>query len=105
VDALAAELTDRFGPVPAVVADLLEQARIRVLAHRLRMQSLKHVGGGKYALVFGVDNALSEVGLRLLLDEYGPRIRFRSEHAFDIDLKATPTEGGLAALTALLGKL
>jgi transcription-repair coupling factor (superfamily II helicase) len=104
-DALALELADRFGPVPAVVADLLEQARIRVLAHRLRMASLKHLGRGRYSLVFGADNALSEVGLRLLLEQFGPRIRFRSEHAFDIDLRATPAEGGMAALTDLLGQM
>jgi len=105
VDALAEELADRFGPVPAVVADLLEQARIRILARRLRLKSLRHAGAGRYALVFDTDHALSEVGLRLLLDTFGPRIRFRSEHAFEIDLKAAPDAGGLAALTELLAGL
>jgi transcription-repair coupling factor (superfamily II helicase) len=41
VDDFAAELTDRFGPVPEVVQHLLELARLRIWSHRWGIQAIR----------------------------------------------------------------
>ena len=41
VDDFAGELTDRFGPLPAVVAHLLELARLRIWAHGWGLNSIR----------------------------------------------------------------
>jgi transcription-repair coupling factor (superfamily II helicase) len=41
VDDFAGELADRFGPLPPVVAHLLELARLRIWAHRWGIQEIR----------------------------------------------------------------
>jgi transcription-repair coupling factor (superfamily II helicase) len=41
VDDFASELTDRFGPLPAVTTHLLELARLRIWAHRWGIQEIR----------------------------------------------------------------
>ena len=41
VDDFANELADRFGPLPAVVAHLLELARLRIWAHRSGVREIR----------------------------------------------------------------
>jgi len=99
---LARELSDRFGPPPPAAEGLLAQARVRVLARHLRVAELSHLGKGRYAVAFATDHTLSEVGLRMLVEAFGPRLKFTGEHAFEVRLGKGPAEGGLEALTALL---
>ncbi|MBI5137708.1 MAG: transcription-repair coupling factor [Nitrospirae bacterium] len=99
---LAEEMADRFGRPPAAVSALLGQAALKVICRQLRLASLRHLDHGRYQLGFDADNALSESGLAMLLAQYGPRLRFLSESAFELDLKATPEQGGLETLIALL---
>jgi len=101
-DDLMRELTDRFGPPPPAVEGLLAQARVRVLARHLRVAEVSHLGAGRYALAFTADHTLSEVGLRMLVEAFGPRLKFTAEHAFEVRLGKGPAEGGLSALAELL---
>jgi len=38
----------------------------------------------------------------MLVEAFGPRLKFTGEHAFEVRLGKGPAEGGLEALTALL---
>jgi transcription-repair coupling factor (superfamily II helicase) len=102
VEDLLKELADRFGPPPPAVEGLLAQARVRVLARHLRVAELSHLGSGRYAVAFAADHTMSEVGLRMLVEAFGPRLKFTGEHAFEVRLDKPPAEGGLEALTMLL---
>ncbi len=104
-EALADEFTDRFGTPPPMVSHLLALAVLKLICRPLRLTTLKHTGDGRYELVFDKDNTLSEAGIAMLLAEYGPRIRFLSETAFNLELGETPEDGGLRTLIELLKNL
>ncbi|MDH4228875.1 MAG: transcription-repair coupling factor [Nitrospirota bacterium] len=105
VDALAEELADRFGSLPDALTPLLDAQRLKAVARRLRANEIGHAGNGRYQVTFAPDHTLSEVGLRLLLERFGKRLRFTSERSFMVDLGATPEQGGVAALLNLLREL
>ncbi|MFQ5508307.1 MAG: transcription-repair coupling factor [Leptospirillia bacterium] len=105
LEAFTEEMKDRFGPLPEATQALLAQSGVRILARRLRITEVTHLGEGRYRIVFDPDNTLSEVGLRMLLTEYGPNIRFTSEHAFELDLGLPPHAGGTTGLMQMLAEL
>jgi len=104
-EALVRELADRFGTPPPEVAPLVAQSVLRAVARRLRVTTIKHLKAGTYEVVFDAENTLSEAGLRLLLETWGTRLRFTSQHAFQVNLKQTPDSGGIVALTTLLAEV
>ncbi|MEP6744132.1 MAG: transcription-repair coupling factor, partial [Gemmatimonadota bacterium] len=68
IDALAAELRDRFGPLPPPAATLLDVARLRVTGAALAMQHVL-VQGDEARLTFRVGAAPRLTGLTRALDE------------------------------------
>ena len=104
-DTLMEELADRFGPVPDITGILIDSARLGIAARALRIVRIEHLEKTRYGVTFDADNTLSEAGLRMLLAEYGPKIRFQNDLAFTIDLGRTPEDGGRTRLAELLHNL
>ncbi|MDH5527649.1 MAG: transcription-repair coupling factor [Nitrospirota bacterium] len=105
VNAFEEELSDRFGPPPESLRPLLDTQRVKGAAMRLRASEIAHTGRGRYKVAFSPDHTLSEVGLRLLIEKFGERLQFTSEHAFTVNLGCVPEQGGAAALLELLAEL
>ncbi len=68
IDALAAELRDRFGPLPPPAATLLDVARLRVTGAALMMQHVL-IQGDEARLTFRVGAAPRLTGLTRALDD------------------------------------
>ncbi|MBN1151971.1 MAG: transcription-repair coupling factor, partial [Dehalococcoidia bacterium] len=72
IDALQAELTDRFGPLPQPVKELLYVARIRVLASSAKVKSITYAG----TEIIVVPSRMAALATNL---DLGPAVRVGNE--------------------------
>ncbi|OGL04462.1 MAG: transcription-repair coupling factor, partial [Candidatus Rokubacteria bacterium RIFCSPHIGHO2_12_FULL_73_22] len=82
VDALAAELADRFGPPPAEAAQLLDTVRIRVAARALGVEKVE-AGGGTALVTFSPATPLDPE--RLVRAIHASRGRLRMKREFTVE--------------------
>jgi transcription-repair coupling factor (superfamily II helicase) len=93
---LQLELNDRFGPPPAPVEELVELARLRVWAHRRRIDQI-HLEGW-YAVLTYADRT----ELEKLRDRSGGHLRVADERSAYLPLASEDPGAILARLKALL---
>ncbi len=96
LDDLKAELGDRFGPVPEAVDELIELARLRVWAHRRRIDQV-HLEG-KYAVLTYADRG----DLQSLVERSGGALRVADERSAYLPVGGDDMGKVLARLKALL---
>jgi len=92
IEAFAARLIDRFGPMPHETEELLQVPRLRALARRLGIEKVNLKGGVMYIYFVGLENQayyLSPMFGRLLtyLGTYPRRVKIRqnaSKQSFSI---------------------
>ena len=97
LDDLKAELGDRFGPLPEAVDELVELARLRIWAHRRRIDAI-HLEG-KYAVLTYADRR----ELDQLVARSGGKLRVADARSAYLPLGAD--EGDPAAVLARLKAL
>jgi transcription-repair coupling factor (superfamily II helicase) len=101
---LAAELQDRFGPMPPAAAQLVDIVRIRVAARGLGVEKIE-AGRGKALLTFTPGTTVDPARLVRLIHASGGRLKMKREFT----LEATIADGGWPmardSLLALLGEL
>jgi transcription-repair coupling factor (superfamily II helicase) len=93
LDDFVAELGDRFGPPPAEVEQLVELARLRVWAHRRRVDAV-HLEG-KYAVLTYSDRGQ----LGKLVARSGGKLRVADERSAYLPLDGV-AEAGVADASA-----
>ena len=86
VDALRAELEDRYGPLPQPVGHLLQILHLKVMAKALRILKIEE---RERALSFVFDESaqVTENDLLRLLNVFKDRIHFTSHFSFEIQVK------------------
>ncbi|OPY58863.1 MAG: Transcription-repair-coupling factor [Pelotomaculum sp. PtaU1.Bin035] len=81
------ELVDRFGDLPGTVLNLLEVAKVRVLAGRLRVKKISLLPG-QFRLLFDREHPLAGEDLVALSQRYQNRVKFNNTgEEFEIKLK------------------
>ncbi len=90
------ELSDRFGPLPAPVEELIELARLRVWAHRRKIDQV-HLEG-RYAVLTYADRG----ELEKLRTRSGGKLRVADERCAYLPLGSDDASTVLARLKALL---
>ena len=75
---LRAELTDRFGPLPAVAEQLLDTVRIRVAARALAIEKIE-VGEGKALITFAPSTSIDPQRLVHAIQRSRGRLRLKRE--------------------------
>jgi transcription-repair coupling factor (superfamily II helicase) len=80
---LHGELLDRYGPVPEPVERLFEVMEIRLLAKAALAVAVQVTPAG-ISFAFAPRAAPATERVRLLMDHYGPRLRFTSPSAFEL---------------------
>ena len=75
---LRAELTDRFGPLPALAEQLLDTVRIRVAARTLAIEKIE-VGEGKALITFAPSTTIDPQRLVHAIQRSRGRLRLRRE--------------------------
>jgi transcription-repair coupling factor (superfamily II helicase) len=96
LDDLRAELSDRFGPPPEAVDELIELARLRVWAHRRRIDQV-HLEG-KYAVLTYSDRK----ELEKLIERSGGQLRVADTRSAYLPLGVDDASTALPRLKALL---
>lgn len=96
LDDLRAELSDRFGPPPEAVDELIELARLRVWAHRRRIIQV-HLEG-KYAVLTYSDRK----ELEKLIERSGGQLRVADARSAYLPLGVGDASTALTRLKALL---
>ncbi len=86
VEAIEAELRDRFGPLPVEASRLVETAKIRLLASELGASRVQ-VGPGAAEVEFGRGRALSRAQCEAILETFGEGLLFKSGKPFAIAFK------------------
>ena len=104
IDALRAELRDRFGPLPAPVDTLLASAMLRVLGARLAIEGIL-VRGEEARITFRADAAPRLKGITAAFHEVQFQAEVRRTHPLSLKLArlggATLLEGLARALRSL----
>ena len=78
IDSFAAELVDRFGPLPEEARDMLEIVRIKVLCRRANVAKID--AGPKGAVIsFRDDKFDNPEGLLTFIQKQGPGVRVRPD--------------------------
>jgi transcription-repair coupling factor (superfamily II helicase) len=104
LEALARELQDRFGPVPAVVRRLLAVVEIKILARRLALERLEQQRAA-VVLTFHPQTPVQPDQLLQWLQSTVPAFRFQSERVVRFSLCAPTPEARLALLKKRLQQL
>jgi transcription-repair coupling factor (superfamily II helicase) len=98
VDDFASELSDRFGPVPAVVEHLLELARLRIWAHSWGINEIRVEGS------YAVLGYTSREKIQRLVTRSGRRLRIADASSAYLPLtdRATGAAGAFDEVKSLL---
>jgi transcription-repair coupling factor (superfamily II helicase) len=89
VGELRAELTDRFGPMPALAEQLLDTVRIRVAARALAIEKVE-VGEGKALVTFAPTTAIDPARLVQAIQRSRGRLRLRREFTVEAAVAQGP---------------
>ncbi len=104
LDAFAAELIDRFGPLPPEVDNLLETVAIKQLCREAGVERLE--AGPKGAVVSFRDNAFANpAGLVAFLGRQAGSVKLRPDHKLVYRRGWEKTDSRLAGVRHLLGQL
>ena len=87
IDDLAAELTDRYGPLPAQVENMLDIGRIRVPAKHLMVESIKQKAGGAIELRFAEGHPVQGEHLINLMIKWEKRLLFSDKNGLSIMIR------------------
>jgi transcription-repair coupling factor (superfamily II helicase) len=104
VEEIRAELRDRFGPLPAAAAQLLDVVALRLLARALRLEKLE-VRGGRALLTFGPSPGGAPARLIPLLRSQPKRVKLVRDFVVQATVPAAPWRETHAAVMKLLGEL
>ncbi|MBR7113508.1 MAG: transcription-repair coupling factor, partial [Firmicutes bacterium] len=107
IDAIAAELQDRYGAPPLPVTLLLQVGRIKSLARKARVAQLQQKGE-VLEMRFAADHKLSGEVLLYLASRWGKRVTFSEKKGFALLLKngaASDQSGRLQVALELLQDL
>ena len=99
LDDLRGELADRFGAVPEPVEQLLELARLRIWAHRRRVEGV-HLEGKYAVLTYSAGANLEELRFRS-----GGKLRVADERSAYLPLEGLPLNGQAGDVEAVLARL
>jgi transcription-repair coupling factor (superfamily II helicase) len=104
VEEIRAELRDRFGPLPAAAAQLLDVVSLRLVARTLRLEKLE-VRGGRALLTFAPSTGVAPGRLITLLRSQPKRVKLVREFVVQATVPAAPWSETRAAVMKLLGEL
>ena len=104
VTAVGAELRDRFGPLPAAAAQLLDVVTLRLAAKALRIERLE-ARGGRIVITFAPGTSVTPERLMALLRARSKQLRLVREFVLEGSVPAGPWRDTLAALHGLLKEL
>jgi transcription-repair coupling factor (superfamily II helicase) len=101
VDDARRELRDRFGPLPAAAARLLDVVTLRLHAQALRLERLE-VRGGRALLTFAPSTPVTPQRLVELLRAHGRKLRTLREFVLEATVPREPWGETVTALIRLL---
>jgi transcription-repair coupling factor (superfamily II helicase) len=104
VDDLGAELADRFGPLPAPAAQLLDVVRIRVAARDLGIERIE-AGRGRALLTFAAATPIDPAALVRAVQASRGRLVMKRESALEAAIEPGPWPAVRDSLLALLRSL
>ena len=104
IEEVRAELTDRFGPLPAAATQLLDVVGLRVLARVLRIEKLE-ARAGRALVTFATGTPIRPDRLLALLRNQPKRVKLVREFVLQAVIPATPWGEVHGALTKLLEDL
>ena len=104
LEGLAAEMTDRFGPPPREVDNLLRLMSVRLLMKRLRVERLE-ITREALVLTFAADTDVSAESLVRLVEATPQRARFSSGNKLRIRPRAPGPRDALDEIGTLLREL
>jgi transcription-repair coupling factor (superfamily II helicase) len=84
---LAAELEDRFGPLPPPAAQLVDIVRIRVAARRLRIEKIE-AGRGKALMTFSPGTSVDPARLVSMIHASRGRLKMKREYTLEAAIAA-----------------
>jgi transcription-repair coupling factor (superfamily II helicase) len=84
---LAAELVDRFGPLPLPAAQLVDIVRIRVAARRLRIEKIE-AGRGKALMTFSAGTSVDPERLVSMIHASRGRLKMKREYTLEAAIAA-----------------
>jgi transcription-repair coupling factor (superfamily II helicase) len=98
------ELRDRFGPLPAAAARLLDVVTLRLHAKTLRLERLE-VRAGRALLTFAPSTPVPPQRIIELLRAHGRRLRTVREFVLEATVPREPWTATFQSLVRLLGEL
>jgi transcription-repair coupling factor len=104
IEEVGAELQDRFGPLPAAAAQLLDVVGLRLRARVLRAEKLE-ARGGRALITFTIGTPVSPDRLLALLRARPTGLKLVREFVLQAAVPATPWREVYAALASLLDEL
>jgi transcription-repair coupling factor (superfamily II helicase) len=104
LEAIAAELHDRYGPVPPLVDTLMRLMELRRWLKDLRVQRARRRGDA-VVLEFDPSTPLTTERLVAVVEKERRRLRLTAGSALEVRLQATDHDGLIADLRALLQRL
>jgi transcription-repair coupling factor (superfamily II helicase) len=104
LEAIAAELNDRYGPVPPLVDTLMRLMELRRWLKDLRVQRARRRGDA-VVLEFDPGTPLTTERLVAVVEKERRRLRLTGASALEVRLQATDHDGLIADLRALLQRL
>ena len=104
VAGIRAELGDRFGPLPAAVAALLEVVTLRVTARKLGVERIE-ARGGRASLTFAPSTPVTPERILGTIARGRGGMMLRKEYTLDVRVPEGPWPAVRDALTAVLKEL
>jgi transcription-repair coupling factor (superfamily II helicase) len=104
VSELAAELADRFGPLPPVARQLLDTVRIRVAARALAVEKVE-VGEEKALITFSPSTPVDPQRLVQAVQRSRGRLRFKREFTLEATVPRAPWPAVRDAVLRLLAEM